>query len=72
MQRQHLTTSRPSRPSATAQLAARLTAHLREFALTVGYLFRFAVLSVLALLFISAPISPNEVPHAHHRPASGL
>ncbi len=68
MQLQHLPASHTTRPSATAQVAARLG----EFASTAGFLFRFAVLSVIAFVFVSAPISPREVPHANHRPASGL
>jgi hypothetical protein len=60
--------SHPARPSASVPSASRLG----EFASTAGFLFRFAVLSVIAFLFVSAPISPSEVPHANHRPASGL
>ncbi len=60
--------SHPARPSVALQLAARLG----DLASTAGFLFRFAVLSVIAFLFVSAPISPSEVPHVHHRPASGL
>jgi hypothetical protein len=68
MQLHHLPASHPVHNPVAVKIAARLG----EFASTAGFLFRFAVLSVIAFLFVSAPISPSEVPHANHRPASGL
>jgi hypothetical protein len=68
MQLHHFPSSHPVRPTASVQLAS----YLHSLALTGGFVLRFVALSALACLFVSAPISPREVPHANHRPASGL
>jgi hypothetical protein len=48
--------------STARDLLALLAAWLHAFALTAGVVIRFVALTVLACLFISAPISFREVP----------
>jgi uncharacterized membrane protein YphA (DoxX/SURF4 family) len=57
----------PVRATAIALVATKL----HGFALATGYLARFVVLSALAFLLVSAPISFREVPYAGTRPSSG-
>jgi len=65
------TTHPPTRTTILAPLAALLGAWLHAFALAAGVAVRFVALTLLACLFISAPISLREVSHASQRPSSG-
>ncbi len=63
----HHTGEHPARAAAITLVASRL----HTFALASAYLARFVVLSTLAFLLVSAPISFREVPYAGHRPSPG-
>jgi hypothetical protein len=57
----------PLRHAALASAATRL----HNLAMGAAYLARFIVLSALAVLLLSSPISVREVPYDHHRPSPG-
>lgn len=63
------TSHHPSR-SALRDLLTLLSACLHSVMLAAGLVVRFVTLTVLACLFLSAPISLREVTHASHRPSS--
>jgi len=61
----------PAHNGALAHIVTQTLVRTHAIAVGAGFLVRFALLSVLACLLFTAPISLNEVPYASQRPTSG-